>query len=54
MDDIRVLCFFCKQDYIKAGYKIEWVLDQHYTQPCDKCGRPGYEQKITPPPKEQR
>lgn len=46
-DNIRVLCFCCKQTYETAGYKVIGPLpNQKVTQPCDICTRLGYEYVI--------
>ena len=42
MRDTRVLCPKCRRDYDAAGYRPRHIWTR-YKEPCDYCGRPGWE-----------
>lgn len=44
--DARTLCFGCKQSYMSAGFVIKPMLKQTVKQPCEICGRLGFEYEI--------
>lgn len=46
-DDIRTLCYHCKQIYENAGYQVIGPLPNQTTkQPCETCRRMGYDYLI--------
>ena len=43
--DERTLCCRCANDYTMAGFELKPIYKQ-YREPCDICGRLGYEYYI--------
>lgn len=46
MNDVRTLCSQCKQIYETAGFEPTINGWQDIKEPCDICGKPGYEYVI--------
>lgn len=44
--DTRILCRHCKSIYEDAGYRVVCVRAQLIYQPCDICGKRGFEYKV--------
>jgi len=43
VDPIRTLCARCVKDYKTAGFSVDPSLHSMIKEPCDICGRPGFE-----------
>ena len=43
MDNIRILCYACQQNYIMAGYIVKRAPNQDVKDNCEICSRFGYE-----------
>lgn len=45
-ENVRTLCYKCKQNYENAGYKLKSIKTKCKTR-CDYCGRLGFDYKIS-------
>jgi hypothetical protein len=41
-EDVMVLCWKCRQDYIEAGYQVRVVDYNGLKEECTKCNRQGF------------
>lgn len=54
MNNVRTLCSHCKEIYETAGFEPTINGWQDIKEPCDICGKPGFEYVIHEPDKKEK